>query len=271
MLQTVILETEEPMSLSIGDADPDELLIVKNFSGLTAADVVLFTGDFSKEGGYYQGRRNGRRNPVLTLKLNPNYADDIDVSDIRDMLYQNFLEPLLDDDGVQIRLVDDRRPDRYLICYTETMPTDVFSKTTDVQISMICVDPYLLSVDTVNEVAPGDGYLSFPLEYAGSAKIGMTMLLTITSDTDYVYLANGSNEMVMYGPFLTGDTINLNTILRQRFIEVNGIRRIAVLQAGSKWLTLRRGTNALAVTGDGHTSGLVAITEYGYQEAWHGI
>ena len=270
MLQTVILETENPMSLSIGDADPDELLTIKNISGLTAEGVTLFTGDFSKEGGYYQGRRSGRRNPVITFRLNPDYATDTDVSDIRDLLYMSFLEPALESDGVQIRFVDSHRPDRYLIGYTETMPTEVFAKSPELQVSMICVDPYLKSVDAVTEVAVGEGWLTLPLTYEGSAKTGMVFQVTILADMDYVYIENNGNIMTMYGPFLTGDVLDINSILRERYIEWNGIRKIAVLQAGSTWLELRRGENNIAITGDGGSM-LASINEYTYRAAWWGI
>lgn len=268
MLQTVILETENPMSLSIGDADPDELLNIKNISGLTAEGVTLFTGDFSKEGGYYQGRRSGQRNPVITFKLNQDYAGDIDVSDIRDLLYTNFLEPALDSDGVQIRLVDDRRPDRYLTAYTETMPTEVFTNRPELQVSMVCVDPYLKSVDAVSDSS--GGWFTLPITYEGSAKTGMVFQIAVLSETDYVYIENNGKIMTLYGPFITGDVLDINSILRERYIELNGVRRIAVLQAGSSWLELRRGVNNIAVSGDGGSL-FASMTAYEYRAAWWGI
>lgn len=59
MLNQVILQSSSPMTLDIDNADPEEILILKSISGLTPADVNLFTGEYARNGGYYQGRRVG--------------------------------------------------------------------------------------------------------------------------------------------------------------------------------------------------------------------
>lgn len=261
MLQQVILHTTTPVTLDIDQVDPGELIVIKSISGLDPADVTLFTGDFARDGGYYQGRRSGQRNPVFNLKLNPDYANDVEVSDIREMLYSWFFEPTQGNDGLQVTLKDDRKPDRYFIGFTEKLPADIFAKDTSAQVSMICVDPFLKSVD---EVSVDDaGLVSFNIDYEGSARTGLE--LTMVSDgSDTVTIDINGVEMELNHAFDASDEIYLNTVIGSRAIRQNGSDIMASLVSGPQWLQLEKGTNSVVVSG-------AAVTNYTYRAAWWGI
>lgn len=269
MLQQVILETANPLTLDIGGADPNSLLTIKNITGLTAADVTIFSGDYAGPGGYYQGRRVSRRFPVFTFKLNENYRDNIDVSDIRDMLYRQFLDPMPDTDGVQVRLVDDRRPDRYFIGYTETMPADLFVKSPEAQVTMVCMDGVLKSVTPV-EVHDGS-YISWSIAYDGSADTGLELDIVVGTEIDQVVIENNGRLMTLEGDFFTDDVITISTVYGNRFIKVNGIDRMTVLKAGSFWLQLTQASNSFKVYSAVADDGLVSVSRYSYRSAWWGI
>lgn len=270
MLQQVVLETANPMTLEIGNANPDEILILTSISGLSPADVTLFTGEFARSGGYYQGRRVAMRNPVFNFKLNEDYANDIDISDVRDILYRQFYEPQADADGVQVRLVDNKRPDRYMICFTEKFPTEIFSQYPTASISTICVDPYLKSVDETVGTSPG-GWLSLPLIYDGSADIGMQLTLSVKADTTDIWVLNNMTQsMHLEGDFENGDEITINTMLGQRSIQRNGVDIMAALTADSNWIYLTQAANFLKAYGSTPSDGVATITEYRYRSEWWG-
>lgn len=272
MLQTVVLETANPMTLAIGDADPDELLILTSISGLDPADVTLFTGDFARDGGYYQGRRVGQRNPVFNFKINPNYKDDIDASDARAILYRQFLEPEVDSDAVQVRLVDDRNPDRYLFCYTEKLPADIFVQKPTAQVSTICVDPYLRSVNAT-VAANAQGWLTAPVQYDGTADTGFQVTIKVVIPTSQVILSNNGlfMKLVKGTPFVAGDIITIDTTKGNRSIKLNGVDIMALLTGDSSWLYLGQVSNTLRAYGTTPSDGIATVTAYSYRSAWWGI
>lgn len=271
MLQQVILQTANPMTLEIGAADPDEILLLTSISGLSAADVTLFMGDYSRSGGYYQGRRVGQRNPVFNFKINPDYKNNIDASDARDILYRQFLEPMSESDGVQVLLKDDRRPDRYFIGYTDKLPSDIFVQRPSAQVSMICVDPFIKSA--VETEGADAGWITVPLAYDGSADTGIELTIKITSTTTRVQVENNGLFMALYNAagFLANDIIYINTKPGARAIQHNGVDVMAMLQDGSKWLSLAQVSNDLSIYGDTPADGKAVITNYKYRSEWWGV
>lgn len=269
MLQQVVLNLDTPVTFDIDAVDPDEILIIKSISGLDPADVTLFTGDYSRDGGYYQGRRSSGRNPVITFKINPDYAGDIEVSDIREMLYAWFFEPSHDNDGVQVILKDDRKPDRYFIGYTEKLPSGIFESDPTAQVSMVCVDPYLLSVDeTTNSNA---GWSSVPVDYEGVAKTGLVLEVTINTACTEVNIDIGGVVMTLEGTFAVDDVLDISTVLGNRYIKQNGTDIMVALTAASRWPYFSRGTNTIKVYGDTESDGKAVLTSYTYRGAWWGI
>jgi len=270
MLQQVVLNGETPYTLDIDAVDSDDLIIIKSISGLDPADLILFTGDYARDGGYYQGRRLGGRNPVFNLKLNPDYVNDVEVSDIREMLYEMFYEPQPGSDQLQVVLKDDRRPDRYFLGATEKMPADIFSKSTDAQISMLCVDGYLRSVDEVN-ASDAVGWTTLPVAYEGTAKTGLEMELKIKTATSVATVDIGGVKMILNGTFAVDDIIVINTLQGARKITLNGVDKMTLLGPTSQWVQLRRGTNTIKTYGSVDGDAKVALMEYTYRAAWWGI
>lgn len=270
MLTQVVLETSSPMTFNIDAVDPDEIIILKSISGLTPGDVTLFTGDFARSGGYYQGRRVGQRNPVFNLKLNENYLDSIAISDIREMLYRQFYEPQADTDGVQVRLVDDKKPDRYFIGYAEKWQGDIFSQDTSAQISTICVDAYLQSVAETTASNVG-GWLTIPITYDGSADTGIELTLKIVTATSVVVIENNTQMMTLNGTFNVGDIVYVNTKEGERAIQLNGVDVMAALTAASDWIALKSAANVFKVHGSVVGDGKVVATDYTYRSAWWGV
>jgi hypothetical protein len=259
--------------------------VIESISGLDPAAVTLFTGDFARDGGYYQGRRSSGRNPVFNLKLNPNYQDDIEVSDIREMLYDIFMEPSPTDDGLQVILKDDRKPDRYFIGYTEALPADMFSRDTKAQVSMLCVDPFLKSVDEVF-VEDAIGWVSIPVTYDGSARTGLAMTFEIkTASNEMNVDINGVRMQITKpsGTWIVGDRFYINTLIGSRAVQHidydGGISPslrtktdvMAVISSASRWPQLNKGVNTIKSYGSVEADGKVVMIDYRYRAAWWGI
>lgn len=273
MLTQVILQSSSPMTLDIGNADPMELLILESVSGLDPVDITLFTGDFAKENGYYQGRRAAKRNPIFNFKINPDYALDISVSDARELLYRTFLEPQALTDGLQVTLKDDKKPDRYFIGYTEKPSSEIFSQKPKAQFSMICVDSYLRSVDetTASDVA---GWVSTSFDYEGSADTGIEVTLKVSTATPNVYFGLNGQFMHLFkstGNFAVNDIIYINTKIGERAITVNGADKMVYLTDDSKWLSLNSTATTLSAHGGVAADGKVKAMDYTYRAAWWGV
>jgi hypothetical protein len=270
MLQQVVLESANPMTLEIGNADPDEILILTSISGLDPADITLYTGDYAGKGGYYQGRHVGSRNPVFNFKINHDYVNDVDPSDVRDILYRQFLEPQADADGLQVRLIDDRRPDRYFIAYAEKFPSDIFTKSPSAQITTRTVEPYLKSVAETSASNAG-GWLTVPITYDGSADTGIELTIKVVADTSVVTVVNNTQTMTLNGTFVADDIITINTNIGYRSIKLNGVDVMAVLSGDSTWIQLTQAANILKVYGSVVSDGMAVATQYTYRSEWWGV
>jgi hypothetical protein len=270
MLTEAIIQTSTPTSLKLDDVDPDEILVLKSISNLSSVKVTQFMGDFAKEGSYYQGRRAEKRNPVINLKLNPNYTENISVSAIRELLYRMFMEPQRDSDGVQVLLKDDEKPDRYFIGYTETFDTDAWVKDQSCAVSMITTDAYLRSAD-LTEATNTNGWFTLPFIYEGSADTGLVVTIKMIGFSDIVTLQNDTDIMTFEGTFVPGDILEVSTIQGQRSIKLNGVDRMSLLTSGPNWLQLKQQGNVLKSYGEASGDGKAVITSYSYRAAWWGI
>lgn len=273
MLTQVVLQTATPRTLKVDEADPADTLILTSISGLTSTDVTLFTGDYSRDGGYYQGRRAGRRNPVFNFKLNPDYANDVDAEDIRDDLFRTFHEPAAGADGLVVTLKSDRGPDRYFVGYTEKIESDQFSKELSAQVSMVCTDPYLRS-SALTSYDDAAGTVSMNIAYDGSADSGLAMTLKVKTATPTVVVDIGGITMTLTKPsgnYAVNDIITINTSIGSRSIKLNGTDIMAQLSAASKWLQLTQPVNAFKTYGTAVADGKVGLTHYEYRSAWWGI
>lgn len=270
MLTEAIIQTSTPTSLKIEDADPDEILILESISNLSSVKVTQFMGDFAREGSYYQGRRAEKRNPVINLKLNPNYAEDISVSDIRELIYRMFMEPQRDSDAVQVLLKDDKKPDRYFIGYTEVIDTDAWAKEQKVSVSLLTTDAYLRSADVVSATNEA-GWFSSPLLYGGSADTGLEFTVKTLLATDVVKVQNGPDLMVFDGPFAAGDILSVNTQQGTRAVLHNGEDSMSAMTAASVWIQIKEQGNLLKAYGAAEGDGKAVLTSYSYRAAWWGI
>jgi len=262
------------LSLPVIGATPKSSLLVEKITGLNPPDPTLFIGDYSRDGGIYQGRRVGKRNPVLTINLNPNPALSETVDGLRQTLYKAFMDPLVDADFVKVNLVDDLDNVKYFVGYTEKFETEIFAADTTLQISMICPDPYLRDNEETVMTDPS-GWTTVPFTYGGTAETGFEVLIHVTTPTSVLTLENNGKTMVFEKAFSSGDEILINTVngSRQLLLTSGAVESslLAYMTPESPWLELHSQANTMKVYGETTADIVAAIRSLGYTQSYWGI
>lgn len=264
------------LSLPILGATPKSSLLIRKIEGLNPPDITLFIGDYSRDGGNYQGRRVGNRNPVLTLDLNPSPALGETVDNLREKLYKAFNDPLVDADFVKLNLYDDLGRVRYLVGFTEKFEAGIFDVETAVQISMICPDPYIRdNFETV--LSNVVGWTTVPFTYRGTAETGFLTKIHIDIATPTLTLDNNGKKMVINRALDIGDEVTINTIRGARSImvtpvgTVDMISALAGLTSTSTWLSLSSQSNTMKAYGAASSDLVASIRQLRYTQAYWGV
>lgn len=221
MLTQIDVISEDYFELPILGVTPKSSLLLKKVTGLNPPDRSLFIGDYSQDGGLYQGRRVGPRNVVFTIDLNPNPALGETVAALRQALYKAFIDPQIEGDHLKMVLHDDLGVERYLVGYCEKFESEIFDSESMCQVSMICPDPYLRNnEDKILEQSTG--WQSFPYTYEGTAETGFTVRIYVTAPTAYLTLENNGKTMKLQNNagYAIDDLIIINTIRGQRSITL---------------------------------------------------
>jgi len=283
MLDQVLLQATAaatPTTLNITAADPAETLILKSISDLSAPKITLFTGTYAGNGGYYQGRRIEQRNPVFNFKLNPDYAGDVEVSEVRRKLYRTFLNRTDQvGDGLMVVLKDSKLPDLYFICNTEDINTDMWTREQTAQVSTLALDPFLRSVLPYHwDDTPGEMQHTF--EYVGDAPTGLYVQLNVVNLTTQIHirLQKGVEQQMITlvhptGAFAAGSTVFVNTTELHRQVQYNGQDVMVMMSYDSDWLTLDYSEDpyTLEAWGTSYLDGKVLLSLMEYRGTWWGI
>lgn len=275
MLTQIDVNSENAFLVPILGATPKDSLLVRKITGLNPPDINLFIGEYSRDGGIYQGRRVGNRNVVITFDLNPNPALGETVSGLREMLYKAFVDPSVEADYLQLNFHDDQGRERYVVGYTEKFETDIFDIETVAQISLICPDPYIRDMEET-VLTDASGWTSVPFTYGGTAETGFSVSITVNSNTSTLTLENNSRSMVIQRSFVTGDVVNINTNRGSRSITVtpsggSPSSIIANLTPASPWLELHSQSNTMRVYGTTVANVVAGIHELRFRTAYWGV
>lgn len=274
MLTRIDVNSENAFYVPILGVTPKDSIICRSVTGLLPPDRDLFIGDYSRDGGFYQGNRVGNRNVVLTFDLNPNPALGETVSGLREMLYKAFYDPLIDADYLQLGLNLDDGRELYVVGYSEKFDGDIFSDDTSAQISMLCPDPYIRDIDETVLTHPA-GWTTVPFAYAGTADTGFFVKIYITAPTSKLTVDNNGKTMVIERVFNSGDIVRLNTSpgSRSLTVETAGVETsiAGALTSESRWIGLHSQSNTLKVYGDAPSSIVAAVRELSFTQSYWGI
>jgi hypothetical protein len=221
--------SDDALELPILGVTPKSSLLVQKVTGLNPPDRNLFIGEYSQDGGLYQGRRVGNRNVVFTINLNPNPALGETVSGLRQKLYKAFIDPQVDGDYLKVLLHDETNKEKYIVGYCEKFETEIFDVEPICQISMICPDPYLRdNEETILTLPEPSGWTSLPFNYAGTAETGFIARIYVTANTHDITFSINNNTMKLNlhddanssVGYKVGDLIIINTNRGQRSITL---------------------------------------------------
>lgn len=278
MLTQIDIESENAFFIPILGVTPKDSLLIKKITGLNPPDINLFIGDYSRDGGTYQGRRVGKRNPVITMELNPNPALGETVSGLREMLYKAFLDPSAEADFLKVVLHEDDGRERYFVGHVEKFESELFDVETLAQISIICPDPFIRD-NTETILTHPTGWTTVPFSYGGTAEVGFKAKIYLNSTTSVLTLENNGKTMVITREFSTGELVTVSTVRGSRSLTVtppggteeDAVSIIANLSSLSPWIELHSQSNTMKVYGATTEFLPGAIRELKYTQTYWGI
>ena len=227
--------------------------------GLTPVAAEFTSSPYANlPGEYLQSSRVGVRNIVLTLDLKPDWSAGEDPEDLRKILL-GFFTP---GHTVELELVTDKVT-RHISGVVESFEAPMFARVPQVQISVLCHDPYFYespgSGETTVNVDANNGY-SIEFSNTGDVASGVRIGITPNYDMNSIALHVGPayegmsvhrtfevvtpvaafQELVIDGRPFHKDVRNAST----------GMQHLGNVVAGSVWPVFEPVTMAVIVTGD---------------------
>lgn len=202
-----------PTAFPIYDPSASSEIFVKDIQGLGPVQASIATQDFAfQDGAGFVSSRASTRNVVLTLGYKPRPMTGMDIQTLRRSLYPIFRPKGL----VRMVFQSDYLRDVEIEGYVETHEPSIFSAEPEVQISILCLDPYFRSaiVDTYAlEVPDNATYNSVGwthVENTGDSPIGVTwdILLKDTMPDTADNLVIRLEQMTPQGEVLQNDLLN---------------------------------------------------------------
>lgn len=233
--------------------------IVKTIEGLGPPQFDLAMGVNLSGGGVYQNRRAQTREIVITTKLNPAYASNQKVSDLRSILY-GLLTPGTSNQ-IKVELWDDVANNvvAYTYGYVKGLDSSQFDKDPNAQITIECPSPYLTAPNYVAAVQSSLSKTAPTIVNPGNAPTGFYMEIAFTAAvTNFILTTSDSSKKLQVNyAFLTGDTLQIDT--RQGSRSIMLIRSntvyylIGALSSDSTWLQILGGTNTFTTSSSAFT------------------
>lgn len=238
------------------------------------------TAGANLDGARFNSSRLATRNIVITLKLN----GDVETN------RQNLLKFFPTKQWCKFFYTNANR-NVFIEGYVETVEVDLFSNAEQMQVSIICPQPYFKSVDEIlTDLSSVTAAFSFPFAINESEPIpfstyetdnvtniyndsdsetGMTIVISFLDAVSEVVIQNvdtGDNITLDYS-FLENDVVTINTRAGEKSISLlrEGVKTniFSALQSGSTFLQLSIGDNNfryLADDGDNNANVNVSVT-----------
>ncbi len=193
-----------PFSLEAGFAATDPIQILK-IDGLGPVNAEVNTRAFGAiDGEWYAESNVGKRNIVLTVGYNSNWARTT-IESLRQILYSYFMPK----SQIRLRFVSTHMPTVEILGYIENFEPNIFSKDPEVQISIICPMPYFVDVNAIlitGTTLAQDSSEFTTVDYTGSIEAGFIL-----------YVEKGM------GKELNGQVQILNDSPKQKAMVINGV------------------------------------------------
>lgn len=256
---------------------------ITKIDGLTPPNANIFTTAIvNTDGEHFKSSKLGMRNLVITIRVNG------DVEKNRIALYQFFKTSK----SCKVYYSNGTR-NVYIEAYCESFTGDLFSQSQELQISLICPDPYFKSVDIIvhdfSKVISGFTF-PFSIEEAGivfsdlqtekvtnvinNGEMATGILITMIAMKDgienpTIYNVETGEYMRVETTLNKSDTLIINTNKGQKSITkiVNGISENAInsMSGSSTWLQLESGSHDFTYDADSFDYELKVLFEFNVQ------
>lgn len=192
-------------TVPVGKAGATQDYFFKNIDGLGPVDAQLSMYNFSSyDGSVLHNARLTQRNIVLTLGYSPNYTNGKDIGALRKQAYLWFKPK----SSVTLYINDSDRERVYVTGIVEKVTPNIFSKDPEIQISLICENPYFLrpSMISMNGVAN----TAYDLSTYGDAPTGFAMVITPKVNFSVFTIRGGTQDYMLFRyPFAANDTVRI--------------------------------------------------------------
>jgi Phage tail protein len=157
----------------------DDPVQIRSIDGLGPVKAELASTAFaSGRGELFQGSSIGKRNIVLNLGLNPNWAEQT-LATLRQRLYGYFLPEA----WTKLRFFSDHMVTVDIEGVVESFEPNIFSEDPEVQVSVLCHRPDFIDVDaTIYEGVVDDGTAELEFFYAGTVNTGFEIRIDATAE-----------------------------------------------------------------------------------------
>ncbi len=242
----------------LGSAETD-LIQIRNIEGLHPVKASInTTSRGSVAGASIGGSSIPSRNIVLTLGLNPDW-DEWTYDKLRDLVYLYFMP------SKPTRLIFFRQ-DKTTVQIegvVESVENNMFSKDPELQVSIICSDPYFIAVDptvlTGQTIRP-DGTIT-TVDYNGTIETGILVKVTYVSGSSPTDIGIQIGDVLKsYFDVIASVDANtyfdLSSIPMSKYVQNVGIgsgvitNLLSEVQDGSTWPILLPGANEFSVMTD---------------------
>jgi hypothetical protein len=204
-----------------GDAGSDPIQVL-GIDGLAPVKAAITTAPFGAfDGEAYVGSSVGKRNIVLTIGLNPDWAIQT-IEELRQLLYNYFMPKLL----VQLRFHSTNYPTVKIEGYVESVEPNIFVRTPTMVVSIICPMPDFEALEeTVVTGVTNDGTVWDEIDYIGSVKTGFRLRIDRTVGTPGINVIQ-LNVAGQYAPQVFPAKGNITTDIRWELNTVPGSKYV---------------------------------------------
>lgn len=275
---TLEVENQQGSKLKLTQNESKYQII--NVEGLTPPAATFTTSVVANmDGERFKNSKIGIRNIVITIRLNG------DVEGNRLSLYDYF------DNGKYCK-IHYSNGDRKVYCegYCENCEGNFFTNSEQMQISILCLDPYWKSFNLMFvDLSQSFGNFEFPFSIdkegivfsnfinnrevlvINSGEIECGVIITLRAEIDNInnpvlYNVKTGESFKINTTLNLGDIVVINTNKGQKSIEkiVDGKTSniIGSLESGSTWFQLAKGVNLFTYSADANYSKLKVFFEY---------
>lgn len=253
------------------ETEADKNIQLHEIDGLGPVKADISTSDYANiRGALFTGGHTGLRNIVIKVGLNPDWGSQ-SMTSLRKLLYGYFMP----ESPVHLTFSSDEYPDCGIDGYIESMEPDIFSKSPELQISIICPQPDFVaeSSTVINGIVGGDSAATAQeIDNPGTIPSGFTVQLGL--NTGYTTVAE-SHIAIQKGPDITPKYFIVTTALvisvshTLYYNSIPGLKAVKRLNSTGgnddllgyvsttydEWHQLSPGTNFIKVYGDDSVSG----------------